>query len=475
MPDKFKLFTDCSPADFELVLNDMMTVEDLNTDDKLEIDISKYDKSQGELLLEFELEIYRLFGIPEDRLAQWRSDLVNYDHVEQYRVSLCDLMYQFSNSLNNIWINDALNERYRLTGDHSLLARRHPSFRQTFQADAAGFVELIEEEYHALSDVDHHIMWWYKVALCHQSQGVATTAEDKLIHFVNGYSPSAGAGAAAYLSGMGDFTDATGVKHKLTSVMPNEHGHYGRVTAENHSHYEMSPAPALSLQRIMHDFVRTAGRNVPEMWDVPELAPVLPRADAVVQPGAAGRVRREAENRAGDEDDGLLSGAESDDEEQEPPPAAPPTNRPTVNMLGWRPAKELSRRKLQELQMILGGQRYEELDIVNPTFKIHRGLFEFVHRRIVECKRYKIAAVPTGTHGSVAQQLIWEPITCVTHAHTPITSQEGKVTVYLTKATKARGQADLPYERSRKVSHRGQSYVLSHTQKGHGARRWYRG
>lgn len=242
LPDNFKIFTDCSPLEFEENLSKFMPAEELDTDDKLEIDISKYDKSQGELLLKFELEIYRLFGIDEEALELWkyahehtvlydktnkmkfnidyqrksgnastyigntivlmgvistlfnmllikygffsgddslliggvkginrndecaklfnleskflryrysyfcskfllnaggkllfipdpfklivklgRTDLVNEDHVEQYRVSLCDLMSQYGISLYNIYLNDAINERYNTTGDHSIV------------------------------------------------------------------------------------------------------------------------------------------------------------------------------------------------------------------------------------------------------------------------------------------------------------------------------------------------------------------
>lgn len=48
-----------------------------------------------------------------------RSDLVNYDHVEEYRVSLADLTKPFANAIINEDLSAAVNERYGCTGLHS--------------------------------------------------------------------------------------------------------------------------------------------------------------------------------------------------------------------------------------------------------------------------------------------------------------------------------------------------------------------
>lgn len=59
--------------------------------------------------------------------------------------------------------------------------------------------------------------------------------QDRLVHFVQGY-PSAqiAAGAAEYFEGLGDFTDATGVKHLLAVPEVNELGHFGLATQATH-------------------------------------------------------------------------------------------------------------------------------------------------------------------------------------------------------------------------------------------------
>nr|QXP45026.1 RNA dependent RNA polymerase [Insect virga-like virus 1] len=41
-----------------------------------------------------------------------RHDLVNHDHVEEYRISLCDLMRPFSNAYVNTALSAAMAERY---------------------------------------------------------------------------------------------------------------------------------------------------------------------------------------------------------------------------------------------------------------------------------------------------------------------------------------------------------------------------
>lgn len=68
---KFQMFTDMSPEDFEKELNKRFSAKILRKKHKLEVDISKYDKSQGELLLLAELEIYRILGVPDFILKKW--------------------------------------------------------------------------------------------------------------------------------------------------------------------------------------------------------------------------------------------------------------------------------------------------------------------------------------------------------------------------------------------------------------------
>lgn len=67
-----KIFTDMSAEDFERCLDrDIPSSTILKIFEKLEIDISKYDKSQRELALEFECKIMLAFGVSPDVVELW--------------------------------------------------------------------------------------------------------------------------------------------------------------------------------------------------------------------------------------------------------------------------------------------------------------------------------------------------------------------------------------------------------------------
>nr|UUV42179.1 MAG: ORF1 [Utsjoki negevirus 1] len=67
-----KIFCDMSAEDFEGVMNRDVPPTSLSKYlEKLEIDISKYDKSQRELALEFECKLMRYFGVSEDMVELW--------------------------------------------------------------------------------------------------------------------------------------------------------------------------------------------------------------------------------------------------------------------------------------------------------------------------------------------------------------------------------------------------------------------
>ncbi|QOJ43133.1 ORF1 [Nelorpivirus dungfly] len=75
-----KIFSDVSCADFEKLLNSDIPLESIpELIDKLEIDISKYDKSQRELALEFECKLMRFFKVPGYFITLWY-----YCHILTY-------------------------------------------------------------------------------------------------------------------------------------------------------------------------------------------------------------------------------------------------------------------------------------------------------------------------------------------------------------------------------------------------------
>ncbi|QBR99594.1 hypothetical protein [Manglie virus] len=67
-----KIFCDMSSEEFEQVLQRDIPPSSLSSlIDKLEIDISKYDKSQRELALEFECKLMKMFGVDDDIVELW--------------------------------------------------------------------------------------------------------------------------------------------------------------------------------------------------------------------------------------------------------------------------------------------------------------------------------------------------------------------------------------------------------------------
>lgn len=91
---KIKMFTDVSPEDFERSLNETFDSSVLGWRHKLEVDISKYDKSQGELLLLAELEIYRMLGVPMDILDKWYHAHRNTTIVDRLNDIKCEIDLQ---------------------------------------------------------------------------------------------------------------------------------------------------------------------------------------------------------------------------------------------------------------------------------------------------------------------------------------------------------------------------------------------
>jgi len=91
---RFKVFTQCTSEDFAASISEIITPRELANSDleTLEIDISKYDKSQGKLLFEIEMKIYERLGVPKLLLVYWRymhehSILKDYDHRFTARVN----------------------------------------------------------------------------------------------------------------------------------------------------------------------------------------------------------------------------------------------------------------------------------------------------------------------------------------------------------------------------------------------------
>ncbi|KOB70411.1 Uncharacterized protein OBRU01_16195, partial [Operophtera brumata] len=279
---------------------------------------------------------------------------------------------------------------------------------QEFQPDAAGFESLLEEEYKAISDVDkafvkfvkaipqsvynhfHHVLYWYRLSLQSVANGTSSREQEQLVNVVNSYDVSVPSCAAAYLAGLGDFEDVTGVKHRMVSTEPNDLGHFGRATAQTHNLYESSPAPAISLQRVLEDLQYTLAREHDPIWDIPAITPLGPAADQ----------------------DPPLRFEPAIDPDVQPQPvedediAAAPEEEPNAPQ-----ARILDKNQLSELRNL-----FEEIpeDVARtrrtiPRYAYNPELFELALRRIKEVNHYKLVPLPVNRGGSVAQQLIWDP------------------------------------------------------------------
>ncbi|XP_030755344.1 uncharacterized protein LOC115881811 isoform X1 [Sitophilus oryzae] len=101
-----------------------------------------------------------------------------------------------------------------------------------------------------------------------------------------------------YLRSIGNIKDTTGTDYEVGfPAWPNEHGHFGRVSAENHYMYEALAAPVVIAQRMQQDVAYTRNPQQSKNWNL--------SADLVPAEG---------------ESAGL----------------------PTVNCLGWAPAASLN-------------------------------------------------------------------------------------------------------------------------------------
>nr|DAZ87880.1 TPA_asm: hypothetical protein [Fasciohepa virus 2] len=78
-----KIFTDVSPEEFAEELSVSVPPASIVGQQFFEMDISKYDKSQGFLALEFEMLFFRHFGVPERLISLWYNAHVHSKFFER--------------------------------------------------------------------------------------------------------------------------------------------------------------------------------------------------------------------------------------------------------------------------------------------------------------------------------------------------------------------------------------------------------
>lgn len=146
-------------------------------------------------------------------------------------------------------------------------------------------------------------------------------------------------------------------------------------------------------------------------------------ANADQAPGRAVRAPDLARDVQADEDlnaDDEVLGEEEEEED------APQPVRPTANLLGWHKPTSLRPNQLSELSDVLPEPERPFMRIAR--YSVHRELFEFVERKLRECKRYKLSQIPCTTAGSVAQQVTWSPSEWTPNRFDHFTSQPGQCT-----------------------------------------------
>jgi len=70
---RFLMFCDMSPDEFVAIMNQRFYAACLDEQEKLEIDISKYDKSQSEFMFLFENKICKLLGMSPFLSSAWMN------------------------------------------------------------------------------------------------------------------------------------------------------------------------------------------------------------------------------------------------------------------------------------------------------------------------------------------------------------------------------------------------------------------
>ncbi|CAH0730257.1 unnamed protein product, partial [Brenthis ino] len=382
-------------------------------------------------------QVYHPLGVSHSSVRSRSSQAANFPNPQNNQH--LTLPYLTNDPL---WLDS-----FVLDGEKGLA---HEEAVKDCKADATGFVELVEQEYAAISNCDrhfsksvplsafayyNHLIWWYKIALLAQKRGNASH-DQRLVAFIEGYDTVVGAGAATYLSGLGDFTDGTGVRHYVTASEPNQDGHFGAIGAENHGAYEKKIAPMVSFHTILAGVVATRRRRERLEWFPEEIEVMIDQQRQPPPPPEparrAGRARAPRPRRRGDIDplgqiEGVMEQADAhyDEDEAGGEEEEPPAWLATQNLLGWRPGRPLSKYQSQEILPMIPDT--DDVQYQIRRYSLNRNVFEFVYRRLGECARYKIISVPKGTTGSVAQQLAWKPSNPIVSREARFVSGEGKI------------------------------------------------
>ncbi|KAL7672491.1 hypothetical protein ACOME3_007375 [Neoechinorhynchus agilis] len=227
-----------------------------------------------------------------------------------------------------------------------------------FAPDAAGFMELVENEYDILARTDKAcgqlisrsthayfatIMYWYRLK--------------KII------------------SSHGDYTDYRSVRCRLKIREPNANGQFRRADEATHSYYETFPAPAFLLKRVKREVELSRNRRGPlddPNRDIQAVTPIWSGATLQREAVEEGKAQKDSEEEQESEVEVLgMSDAGGDVRENRSGHRRIVNPiRPTINLLGWRVAMRLRTSQLDALHYIFRDD--EDPDIMNRTFQLRR-------------------------------------------------------------------------------------------------------
>lgn len=94
MKKKFVIYTDMSPDEFATTVRRNVGPDVVDDTNFLEVDISKYDKSQSRVVLLFECELMRRFGVPDYWVELWWNAHESTTLIDKDNHIRCDVDYQ---------------------------------------------------------------------------------------------------------------------------------------------------------------------------------------------------------------------------------------------------------------------------------------------------------------------------------------------------------------------------------------------
>jgi hypothetical protein len=169
--------------------------------------------------------------------------------------------------------------------DHGFSGMTPCRGENTFARTTEGFIPLVDRGYDLIGSADRTFtkfvscsMWTYYCVehlyarcipvLRHKER--TTHAEERFADSIRSANYPVPSCIEEYLRSLGDLTDVRGKKYTFElPAWPNQEGHFGQVTGQNHSMYEGMTAPIVLGCRIRADLQKTLNPGEQVDWDLP--------------------------------------------------------------------------------------------------------------------------------------------------------------------------------------------------------------